>query len=323
LQAARNAVTPLRVIRMANENRVEAAKRRSEPVRLGLVGAGPAGRRRVDQIMAETGVRLSVVHDLDRAAAQACADHTGATPALDAAAVFEACEAVVIATPLQARADLVRAALEAGCSVLTEGLPAGARSQLDELYVMAAAGSAQLIAGRAEPGAMALALSARDGEPPRLVEVARSSPSTQRRSEVGVCLDLMVDDIEAVCALMRQPPVEVRANVSAGRGERADAIEATVRFRGGAIARLRASRLGAERSHVIRITGRDGMIEGDLVTGNFKGGSPDLGSRIAQMARAIADGRALLTEGDPGRPYGRPAMLLALQIEGVCRAQAL
>lgn len=308
---------------MANENSTQSAARPTVAIRLGLIGAGPAGRRRIDQIMAETGVRLGAVHDLDPAVAQACADHTGASPAAQAADLISACDAVVVATPLAARAELVAAALENGCAVLAEGLPAAVRAQVDGLYRKAGAGGGRLVAGRSDPAAMALALCAREPEPPRLVEVARSSPSTVRRSEVGVCLDLMVDDIEAVCALMRQPPVEVRATVSAGRGERADAIEATVRFRGGSMARLRASRLGAERSHTFRITGRDGVIDGDLVAGVLRGGPEGLKRRIAETAADISDARALLDAEPMPRPFAWPAMHLALQIEGVCRAQSL
>jgi predicted dehydrogenase len=323
LHGVRNAATQAVVIDVANEISPEGGSARHAAVRLGLIGAGPAGRRRVDQIMAETGVRLAMVHDLDPAASQACADHTGASRAIDAADLLGACNAVVIATPLGARADLVAAALDRGCSVLAEGLPAAGRAQLDALYGKARAGAARLVAGRADPAAMALALSARESDAPRLIEVARSSPSSQRRSDVGVCLDLMVDDIEAVCALMRQPPVEVRASVSAGRGERADAIEATVRFRGGGLARLRASRLGAERSHTFRITTRDVVIDADLVTGALKGGPPDLKASAGRLAEDISDARALLADAAPDRPHAWAAMLLALQIEGVCRAQAL
>ena len=308
---------------MTHENSAEGDAGEIGPLRLGLIGAGPAGRRRVDQIMAETGLRLAMVHDLDAATAQACADHTGAVVAPTAEDLIAGSGAIVIATPLGARAELVGSALQARRSVLAEGLPAATRTQIDALYRAATAGGMRLVAARADPAAMALAMCVREAEPPRLIEVSRSAPSTQRRSEVGVCLDLMVDDIEAVCALMNRPPVEVRATVSAGRGERADAIEATVRFKGGAVARLRASRLGAERSHVFRITGREGVIEGDLVTGEVRGGGPDLKERIARSCAELSDARALLAPAAPARPFAWPATQLALQIEGVCRAQAI
>lgn len=296
----------------------------SRDVKLGLIGAGPAGRRRVEQIAAETGVRLAMVHDVDPEAAAACADHSGAQIAPDAATVRAACEALVIATPLGARAALAAAALDAGRAVLVEGLPAQNRADVDALYRRAAALDLRLVAARSEPGAMAFAEAVgRERPPPRLVEVSRSAPGAVRRSEVGVCLDLMVDDLEAVCALMGRPPVEVRASVSAGRGERADAMEATVRFRGGGLARLRASRLGAERTHLFKVSGHDGEIACDLVTGDIRGADADAPERFAEALRLGSDARALLGPDPPDRPAIWSAIHLALQLEGVCRAQAI
>jgi|AP95_1055475.scaffolds.fasta_scaffold09496_3 predicted dehydrogenase len=90
--------------------------------RVGLIGAGGAGRKRATAVNSHHSSRLKAVFDLDTAAAQKLAAQTGATAAGSWREVVDdpAIDLIVVSTTHDALARLSRAALEAGKHVLCE-----------------------------------------------------------------------------------------------------------------------------------------------------------------------------------------------------------
>jgi myo-inositol 2-dehydrogenase/D-chiro-inositol 1-dehydrogenase len=89
-------------------------------VKVAVVGAGRMGQLHARFLASEKAVSELVVADADADQAKAAAEGLGAEAAPDPMDALESVDAAVIATPAEAHAGLVKAAVERGCPVLCE-----------------------------------------------------------------------------------------------------------------------------------------------------------------------------------------------------------
>jgi len=313
------------------------------PLRVGLAGAGAMGRHHARILAALPGVELAAVWDRDPAAAAAVAAAHGAPAAAGWEELADAAEAVVVAVPTAAHAELGARLLARGRHLLVEKPLAPSLAEADEL--LAAAGAAPAAAGGGRPvlavghveffNPAVQALLAGGGAP-RFVEVQRLSVFSPRSLDVDVILDLMIHDLQILHALDPSPVAEVRATGIEVLSDRVDIANARVALASGAVANLTASRVSSERVRKLRLflpnryyslDYREQEIKGYRLTGDGEGRRivpDDLPVAREEPLRAELAAFAAACRGEPapvvGGAEGRQALATALAVAAAIAA---
>lgn len=257
-----------------------------------VVGAGRWGPNHVRNLLAMPRCQLRWVCDLAAAARQEIEQRfpsTPTTPHLDQVLADGAVQAVVIAAPATAHAALAHACLQAGKHVLVEKPLCTRRSDADALVMAAAAARRTLHVGHLcvhEPGVQRIQRLIADGAlgSLRLVDTDRTSRPTPD-VDVGVLWDLAVHDISIANTWIGAAPVRAAAS-GTGRA----AVNATLHYPGGALARIRVSWLGPARV-------RRAVAIGDRGAAAF-----DALDRARPVSLDLGSGTTWLDDVDNGEP---------------------
>ena len=224
-------------------------------LRIGVVGTGAMGKNHVRVLSSMPEVELVGLYDPDPEAAEAVAREHGkrAFGRLDELA--GEVEAVVLAVPTVAHAEIGCALLERGLHVLMEKPLAASLEEADRLLESAERSGGRVLAvGHVEffnPAVQAL-IGAASAAPPRFVEVQRLGVFSPRSLDVDVVLDLMIHDLQILHALDPSPVAEVRATGIPVLSHRVDIANARVELESGCVANLTASRVSSDRVRKLR-----------------------------------------------------------------------
>ena len=235
---------------------------------VGVVGVGALGRHHARHLAALEEARLVGVYDTDAGRAQAVAAELGTTAFGDLDGLLDRVEAVTVAVPTPAHAEVGLRALERGVPVLMEKPLAATVVEADALIAAASRGALQLQVGHIERYNRAL----RAAEPflagPRYIESQRLAPFQPRGTDVAVVLDLMIHDLDLVLHLTGgAEATEVRASGLPLLSSHLDIANARVEFANGAVALATASRVSRERVRRLRLFQPNGYLSLDLATG--------------------------------------------------------
>ena len=195
----------------------------SDPLQIGVIGAGHFGRFHALKIAASARARLAGVTDRDAARAGVVGAEAGGAPAIPLDALFACCGAVIFAAPAEAHYELAAQAMRAGCHVLVEKPLAATLEQADSLATLAAQTGRVLQVGHLlRYSAEHRAISSRIARP-LYIEATRIAPFKPRGTDVSVILDLMIHDLDLVlrwwtaisCMSMRsEPQFRARSRIS-------------------------------------------------------------------------------------------------------------
>jgi predicted dehydrogenase len=145
----------------------------------------------------------------------------------------------------------------------------------------------------------------------------------------------MIHDIDLVLALVRQPVVSVEARGTVVRTAFNDSVDATLRFAGGTVAKLSASRLAEKPRRTLRVTDTSGEYLADLggpsltFTANGRteeipvAAADNLGAEIAAFLESVAEGTPPLVDGRAGRDAVAAAEMIIAAVPRGAEAQAL
>jgi predicted dehydrogenase len=231
---------------------MSGAGRETTKIRAAVVGAGEFGRNHARVYRELENAELAGVYDLDRARAEAVAAEfrTQALRSLDE--VRERADAVSVAVPTVAHAEVGCWLLEAGLDVLVEKPMAVNLAEADALLESARRNKRILQVGHVErfnPAVVAV-------EPvlnrPLFFEVHRLGVFTPRSLDVEVIYDVMIHDLDILLALVKEPVCEVKAVGIPVLTDKVDIAHARLEFEGGAVANVTASRVSTERVRKMR-----------------------------------------------------------------------
>lgn len=90
---------------------------------------------------------------------------------------------------------------------------------------------------------------------PRFLETVRVSPFPMRSIEVDVVLDVMIHDLDLIRALVGRPIIDVEAFGIPVLTKQADLVNARIKFEGGTVAILTASRVAQKKERTLRVFG--------------------------------------------------------------------
>jgi len=233
------------------------------PVRAAVVGVGYLGAFHAEKYASLSGVELVGVVDRDATRAAAVAARVGVPvlPDLDALIGRVTCASIAVITP--AHYAVAATLLANGIDVLVEKPITATLDEGRALVALAARHGRILQVGHQERFNPAIRELAGVLTRPRFIECHRLAPFTERGTEVDVILDLMIHDLDIILSVVDAPLERVEAVGVPVVSERADIANARLRFAGGTIANVTASRVSTKRERKIRFFQADTYVSVD------------------------------------------------------------
>jgi len=314
------------------------------PLPVGVIGVGALGRHHARHLATAHGAHLVGVYDTDALRAEEVAATCGTRAYRDLEQLLARVEAVTVAVPTAAHAEVGLGALERGVAVLMEKPLAGTLEEADRLLAAAAARGVPLQVGHVERFNRAIRAASPFLENPRYLESTRLSMFQPRGTDVAVVLDLMIHDLDLLLHLTGGvEATDVRASGVAVLSPHLDMANARVEFAHGAVANVTASRMARERVRRLRLFQPNGYFSLDLGSGTgefmrlragFQPGAAvsleDIVERVpleapsadalalelASFVQVVRGGVASVVTG----AEGRAALALALRVTGAIQA---
>ena len=212
------------------------------------------------------GVRLAGVLDLNRERAQEIATLCRTEVLTDAAALVGAVDAVTIAVPTAAHAEVALPLVEAGVPVLIEKPLARSLLEADRLVEAAARRGVVVAVGHTERFNPAVAAARTHLRNPRFVEVHRLGTFPERSLDIDVVFDLMIHDLDIMLSAVESPVTGIDAVGVPVLTPKIDIANVRMRFASGCIANLTASRISRDRVRKIRFFQPDSYVSIDYAT---------------------------------------------------------
>ncbi|MGI8671174.1 MAG: Gfo/Idh/MocA family protein [Luteitalea sp.] len=224
-----------------------------ERVRVGVVGVGALGRHHA-RILGDTpGAVLTAVVDVDGARAhETAAQHSAAASFTDSLALIGRVDAATIAAPTLAHFEIAAPLIDAGIHVLIEKPMTTTLAQADDLVGRAAAHGVVLAVGHTERFNPAVDAARPFLTRPRFIEVHRLGTFPDRSLDIDVVFDLMIHDLDVLLSVVDEEVVAVEAVGVPVLTGRVDIANARLKFVGGCIANVTASRISRDRVRKVR-----------------------------------------------------------------------
>jgi predicted dehydrogenase len=251
-------------------------------IRAAVVGCGHFGRRHAEKYAACASARLVAVVDRDAAAAQDLAGRLGVLALTSPADLIGLADAASVAVPTSQHLAVARCLLEGGLHVLVEKPIATTLVDAGALIRLAAERERILQVGHLERFNAALLALDDVIDRPLFIESHRIAPFSERGTDVDVVLDLMIHDIDLIQLLVDQPLAAVDAVGVPVLSGRDDIANARLRFEGGCVANVTASRVSFKSERRMRLFQRDAYISID-----FSAGSATIARRDAAAAGPV------------------------------------
>jgi len=221
-------------------------------LRVAVVGVGHLGRHHARLLAAMDGVRLVGVVDTNAARAQEIAASLGTTAHTSWQDLAGAVDAVTIAVPTEAHVEVALGFIAAGVHVLIEKPLARSVAEADAVIAAAAARGVRLAVGHTERFNPAVTAARAHLVHPKFIEVHRLGTFPERSLDIDVIFDLMIHDLDLLLSIVDEPVVSVEAVGVPVLTSRIDIANVRLKFAGGCIANLTASRISRDRVRKIR-----------------------------------------------------------------------
>lgn len=238
---------------------------KSDKLRVAVVGVGELGSRHARLYNEIDSAELVGVADIDSSRCSRVAREYGVRGVEDFSELIGdgAIDAASVAVPTVDHEAVTLALLDAGVHVLVEKPIAPTSEQALRMTERANEKNLRLAVGHTErhnPAVEAVLAQAND---PRFIEVHRLGSFSPRSLDIDVVLDLMIHDLDVVRALVGRDIVSVEAVGVPVLTPRVDIANARVKFEGGAVANITASRVSQDKVRKLRVFERDRYVSLD------------------------------------------------------------
>jgi len=233
-----------------------------EPLRVGVIGVGSMGQNHARVYAELPTVELAGIADADADRAHDVAARHD-TRAMDRCDLVASAEAVSIAVPTAHHYPVARECIEAGVHVLVEKPFVAEPAEGRELVSLADERGVAIQVGHIErfnPAIQALS-EILAGKELIAIDARRLGSPREREIKDGAVMDLMIHDIDVALSLVNEDLDLV--NAVGTQGSRY--VDAQLRFDGGSVASLTASRITQRKVRELTITTRDAWIVVDYI----------------------------------------------------------
>jgi len=232
-------------------------------VRAAVVGVGYLGAFHAEKYASMAEVDLVAVVDTDAERARAVAARCGTEALADHRALFDRVDCVSLAVPSPVHFALAHDFLMHDVDVLVEKPLTTTVAEGRALVATAEQRGRILQVGHLERFNPAIRALAGVVTHPRFIECHRLAPFVERGTDVDVILDLMIHDLDVILSFVHGDVQAVEAVGVPVLSETADIANARLRFSGGCIANITASRVALKRERKIRIFQADTYVSVD------------------------------------------------------------
>lgn len=225
-------------------------------IRVAVLGTGSLGQHhaRIYSELQKAGqVRFAGVYDSHAETAKKIAAKVETKTFDSIAEAAASADALNIVTPTTTHFEIAKSLLSQGKHVLVEKPMTDSSAQAAELIEIAQRNNCVLQVGHVERFNPVFAFLQTAAPEPRFIECHRLSPFPARSTDVGVVLDLMIHDLDAVLAFVKSPVTSVDAVGIPVLSKSEDIANARLRFANGCVANLTVSRVSPERMRKIRV----------------------------------------------------------------------
>jgi predicted dehydrogenase len=259
-------------------------------LRVAVVGAGRFGRHHVRIYGELPEVELVAVADANEETAREAVKTSGVEAVTDYRLLEGKVDAVSVAVPTEAHAEVAGFFLDRGVHCLVEK-PLTARSaEGRDLIARAKASGAKLAVGHVERFNPVVRAARRFEIRPRFIESHRIHPFSFRSVDVGVVLDIMIHDLDLILDLAGEVPDTVDATGVGVLTAHEDIANVRLVFPGGCVANVTASRVATKTLRRLRVFSPDSYLSMDF--GERRGvlykKSPELTVEYVQSQRENA-----------------------------------
>ena len=256
-------------------------------IKVGVIGVGHLGRYHAQNYAALKGVELVGVTDVDEERARSVADETGCRAFENMPRLLDEVEAVSVVVPTDRHHEVGTVVLDRGVHCLMEKPIAVTLNEADDLIGIAQQKGVILQVGHIERFNPAFRALNDFPLTPRFIESHRLSPYNPRGTEVAVVLDLMIHDIDAILSMVRRPVDRIDSSGVAVVSDTVDIANVRLRFEGGCVANLTASRISQKKMRKMRLFQKDTYISIDFL---------EKRTDILKLVKEKASGETILGE---------------------------
>ena len=235
-------------------------------IRTAVVGTGHFGQYHAQKLAKIPGSELVAVADIDAERAAEVGGQLGVEAITDPSDLIGRVDAVSVVVPTRSHFDVAAEFLKAGVHVMVEKPITGEEASARELIALATANKVILQVGHLARFAGVTEALIQAVDQPLYIESVRVAPFKPRGTDVSVILDLMIHDLDLVLALTDAELTEVDAVGTSVLSESEDMANARLKFAGGCIANITASRVSLKTERKMRIFQRDTYISVDFET---------------------------------------------------------
>lgn len=234
------------------------------PLRAAVVGVGHLGQYHAEKYATEERSCLAAVVDLDGARAAYIAGKFGAVALSDYRELLGKVDCASVAVPTRSHYTIVRHLLDVGIDVLVEKPLASSAREGSELAELAERKGRILQVGHLERFNPALRAAASVVTSPRFIECHRLAQFVDRGTDIDVVKEIMIHDLDVVLLFVKDEVISLEAVGVPVLTESVDIANARLRFSGGCIANITASRVSQKRERKIRIFEPDAYVAVDF-----------------------------------------------------------
>ena len=235
-------------------------------MRVAVIGVGHLGRHHARILGGLPGVTLAGVVDINRERAERIASEYGSAAFTDWRELGSLVEAVTVATPTETHLAIAEPLLESGIHVLVEKPMTRTTADADRLLAAASRSGAAFGVGHTERFNPAVEAARAVVSDPRFIEVHRLGTFPERSLDIDVVFDLMIHDLDLVLDFVGGEVTAIDAVGVSVLTPRIDIANVRLRFSGGCIVNLTASRISRDRVRKIRFFQRDSYVSIDYTS---------------------------------------------------------
>ena len=235
-----------------------------EKIRAAVVGVGYLGRFHAQKYAQLAECTLTGVIDSDPQNAARAASELKVPAFGDYRELLGKVDAVSVATPTPMHYQIARAFLEAGANVLVEKPISESTQQAQQLISVAAKANRVLQVGHLERFNPAILAAEPWLRAPGFIECQRMAPFRERGTDVNVVLDLMIHDIDLVQMIVGSEVASLDAIGTPVFSSEIDIANARLKFQGGCVANVTASRVSLKTERKLRAFCHDTYLSIDL-----------------------------------------------------------
>jgi predicted dehydrogenase len=232
-------------------------------LRVGVVGVGHIGSNHARLYAELSFAEFTAVYDVDAITNRTIATKFHAAPARSLDEFIDMVDAATVATPTNTHYATARALLAKGKHVLVEKPITDNTAHAAELADLAARNGLTLQVGHVERFNPILGALEKNLTHPRFIEAHRLRPYSERGTDIGVVLDLMIHDLEVILHFVRSPLRSIDAVGVPVLSRSEDIANVRLHFQNGCVANVTSSRISPERIRKIRIFQEDAYLSLD------------------------------------------------------------